>query len=294
MREESSVAWHAGSLHGAQRPDGPLLTAPRFEVLPFERALGEAAALSEPVALTVTSSPRHGPDEAVAIGARLRELGHQVTVHISARMVRDREHAGELLERMAQAGIDDAFVIGGDAKEPVGAYASAAELLRDIAAHPARPSWIGIAGYPEGHPLIDGPALEAALAEKAPAADYVTTQMCFDPEAIIRWLEGTRAQGVTLPVLIGVPGEVDRRRLLEISMRIGVGSSLSFLRKQRGLRHLLSRSSPAERLVGALAPAVGERELGVVGFHYFTFNQLVDTWNWDREQRESCELATGS
>src|SRR5581483_7587191 len=122
----------------------------------------------------------------------------------------------------------------------------------------------------------------------------VTTQMCFDPGAILGWLRGIRGQGMTLPVLIGVPGEVDRRRLLEISMRIGVGSSLAFLRKQRGLRHLLSRSSPAERLVEALAPVVGDRESGIVGFHYFTFNQLIDTWNWDREQRERCELATGS
>ena len=77
-------------------------------------------------------------------------------------------------------------------------------------------------------------------------------------------------------------------------MRIGVGSSLSFLRKQRGLRHLLGRSSPAERLVDALAPMIGDPELGVLGFHYFTFNHLIETWNWDREKREQCQLAVGS
>jgi methylenetetrahydrofolate reductase (NADPH) len=271
-----------------------LVSAPRFEVLPFERVLPQAAELPEPTALTVTSSPRHGPDEAVEIATRLREFGHRVTVHIGARMVRDHEHADGLLTRMAQAGIEDAFVVGGDAKEPAGKYRSAAQLLSDIAAHPQPPAQIGIAGYPEGHPLIDRADLRAALAEKARVASYITTQMCFDPDAVFAWLRESRAAGVTLPVLIGLPGEVDRRRLLEISMRIGVGSSLSFLRKQRGLRHLLTRSSPADRLVDALAPAIGDPELGVVGFHYFTFNHLTETWNWDRAKRERCELAVGS
>jgi methylenetetrahydrofolate reductase (NADPH) len=271
-----------------------LVSAPRFEVLPFERVLPQAAELPEPTALTVTSSPRHGPDEAVAIAVRLRDFGHRVTVHVGARMVRDRDHADQLLSRMAQAGIEDAFIVGGDAKDPVGEYASAAELLRDIAAHPLRPAQIGIAGYPEGHPLIDGAALRAALADKARVASYITTQMCFDPDALVAWLRELRAEGITLPVLVGIPGEVERRRLLEISMRIGVGSSLSFLRKQRGWRQLISRSSPADRLVDALAGVIGDPELGVVGFHYFTFNRLRETWNWDREKRERCELAVGS
>jgi methylenetetrahydrofolate reductase (NADPH) len=268
--------------------------ASRFEILPFERVFQEAAQLPEPVALTVTCSPRHGPDQAVDVGVRLRQLGHPVTVHIAARMVRDADHADTLVHRMAEAEIEGAFVIGGDAPRPVGDYASAGELLAAIAEHPQRPRCIGIAAYPEGHPLIGVGALDTALARKAPMADYMTTQMCFDPDALIGWLRRTRARGLTLPAMIGIPGEIDRRRLLEISMRIGVGSSLAFLRKQRGLRHLLSRSAPGERLFEALAPSIGDPELGVIGFHYYTFNHLVQTWNWDREKVKSWHLAIGS
>ena len=61
-------------------------------------------------------------------------------------------------------------------------------------------------------------------------------------------------------------------------MRIGVGSSLAFLRKQRGIRELLSRSSPGDRLFDALAPNLDDPDLTVTGFHYYTFNQLVGTW----------------
>ena len=267
--------------------------APRveFEILPFQRADDEAAQLPEPVALTVTCSPRHGPDRTVESGARLRSLGHTVTVHIAARMVRDAEHADALLRRMAHAGIEDAFVIGGDSAEPHGTFTSAGELLEVLIEHPQRPRSIGIAAYPEGHPLIDEQTLWSALERKEGWADYMTTQMCFDAEALLRWLRTARERGLRLPVMIGVPGVVDRRRLLEVSMRIGVGPSLAFLRKQRGLLQLLSRGSPADRLLEALAPFLQQPELGVIGFHYFTFNQLLRTWAWEREERRAWKLA---
>ena len=77
-------------------------------------------------------------------------------------MVRDRAHLDTLLAAMAEAGVDDAFVIGGDATPPAGPYSSAGELLADLEEHPQRPRSIGIAGYPEGHPLIEPAVLAEA------------------------------------------------------------------------------------------------------------------------------------
>jgi methylenetetrahydrofolate reductase (NADPH) len=206
-------------------------------------------------------------------------------------MVRDVEHADALLRTMARAGIEDALVIGGDSREPQGAYASAGELLEVLVKHPQRPRSIGIAAYPEGHPLIDEQTLWSALERKAASADYMTTQMCFDPEGLLRWLRAVHEQGIRLPVMIGLPGVVDRRRLLAVSIRIGVGPSLAFLRKQRGVHELLSRSSPADRLLAALAPSLRQPDVSVGGFHYFTFNQLLDTWAWERKNEARAMLA---
>jgi methylenetetrahydrofolate reductase (NADPH) len=243
----------------------------RFEVMPFPRAVQEAEQLPEHVRLTVTCSPKHGLDESLEIGRKLRALGHAVTIHLAARMVRSLDDLDEILGVMAEAGIDDAFVVGGDSPEPLGPYASAVELVPLVAEHARRPATIGIAGYPEGHPLIDGAGLAQAFAAKAPYADYVTTQICFDPEAIVRF-----AGGVDLPVLAGVPGLVDPAKLLEIALRVGVGGSIRYIRKQRGLRNLFRlSSSSAQRLHDALA----SRE-EIAGFHYFTFNRLLDTWSW--------------
>jgi methylenetetrahydrofolate reductase (NADPH) len=259
----------------------------RFEVLPFARSIKEASQLPEKVRLTITCSPKHGPDRSVEVAARLRELGHQVTVHVAARMVTDRHHLDRLLSAMAQAGADDMFLVGGDADPPLGAYASAVELLDIVATHPQRPRTIGIAGYPEGHPAIGDQALEQALTHKSRHADYVVTQMCFDPDALEAWVSDQRARGMGLPILIGVPGKVSRTKLLELSARIGVGPSLSFLRKQRGIRALLSKGSTADKLYAKLASAVDDPELNLAGFHIFTFDQLLDTWQWQRAHDEA-------
>lgn len=260
----------------------------RFEVLPLGRSEDEAAQLPEPVRLTITCSPRHGPDESLAMARRLRRHGHAVTVHLAARMVRDPGHLDELLGGMADAGVDDVFLIGGDQTPPLGPYSSAVELLPLVYAHPRRPYEIGIAGYPEGHPLVDEAELEEALDRKSACASYITTQMCFDADAVLGWVRRTRERGVTLPVLVGVPGAVDRRGLLEISMRIGVGPSLSFVRKQRGLRSLLGKSKVTpEPPYEAVAAATRDRDLGIAGIHYYTFNQLCETWKWHCERTRS-------
>jgi methylenetetrahydrofolate reductase (NADPH) len=259
----------------------------RFEVLPFAGIVEEAARLPRPVRVTITCSPMHGPDRAVEVAVRMRQLGHSLTVHVAARMVRDRDHLGQLLAGLADAGVDDLFLIAGDIDEPVGEYASAVELLPLVNDHARRPGMIGIAGYPEGHPSISDEELDRALRDKSRRADYVVTQMCFDPEALRTWIVHQRELGMALPVVVGMPGKVARRKLLTMAARIGVGPSLDFLRKQRGLRSLLSRHSTADRLYDGIAPLLEDPELAVAGFQYFTFNELLQTWEWHRKKLAS-------
>ncbi len=261
-----------------------------FEILPFGMGEQEARELPEHVWLTVTASPTHTLDDTVEVASRLRGLGHAVTPHLAARMVRSREHLDETLAALSEAGVDDGFIVGGDQTPPLGPYASATELLPLIVEHPHRPETIGIAGYPEGHPLIDDETLAQALEEKCRVADYLATQLCYDPDVLLGWVRSIREQGLDLPVHVSVPGMVDRRRLLEISARVGVGPSLRYLRKQGGIRNLfrLSKSS-GDRMVDALGPHLGDAELNIAGFHYVTFNRLLETWRWERERRPAAD-----
>ena len=74
-----------------------------------------------------------------------------------------------------------------------------------------------------------------AVVAEAGLAGSVTTQMCLDAPHIIRWLTDERDRGLDVPVDIGVAGVVDRAKLLTMGVRLGVGTSLRFLRKNRSV-----------------------------------------------------------
>src|SRR5512140_1989875 len=164
-----------------------VLRAPTFELVPLKNALDQAAFLPPGSTVSVTVSPAKGIEATVALSEQLQARGFRAVPHLSARMIRDRVHLAELVAWLEGAGIDRAFVVGGDAKEP-GDYPDGLSLLRAMAeiGHPLRE--IGIPAYPQGHAFIaDGPLLEA-LRGKTSFASYMTTQLCFDPTAIASWL----------------------------------------------------------------------------------------------------------
>ena len=271
---------------GKAGPVSDVVFEPRYEVLPFGTVEEQAAQAGEPLRLTVTTSPKHGIDRSLDLAVRLRALGHNVTLHVAARMVRAESHLDEILERALGAGIDDFLVIGGDAPDPLGPFTDAGELLDVLHRRSRRPERIGIGGYPEGHPLVSTPILEAALAHKARVADYIVTQLCFDAKALLTWIDRLRGQGIELPVYIGAVGPVERRRLLEISTKIGVGPSLRFLRNQHGLTTLFrSPVYTAAAFYDDVAPQLDDSRWGIVGFHFFTFNDLLGTRRWQEERR---------
>ncbi len=66
-----------------------------------------------------------------------------------------------------------------------------------------------------------------------------------------------RERGTSLPIWIGLPGVVNSRKLMRISMKIGLGRSARFLGHNRGwVPRLLTRQFKPDRLVRELAPVV--------------------------------------
>src|SRR5918997_7209796 len=184
------------------------------------------------IKLTVTASPKKGIEETLRFAERLSGRGYEVAPHISARLVRDEAHLEDVLGRLRGSGIKDAFVIAGDAAEPVGKFEGAAALLGTMAEIGHDLEEVGISGYPESHPLISDETTIQAMYDKAPYAEYIISQICFDPKTISSWARWVKRRGVDLPIRVGMPGVVNRQKLMRISATIGLGESARFLPQQ--------------------------------------------------------------
>lgn len=259
-----------------------LLTGPRYEVIPAQGIEQKVAVLPYGATVTVTASPSLGLERTLDVSVALAARGYRVVPHLAARMVSSRGHLERLLQRLDGTDIREVFVIGGDADPPAGDYRDAGDLLEALAglSHPF--AHVGIGGYPEGHPLISDEALLEALRRKQPFATQLVTQLCFDADAVARWVRLLRDQGIQLPVVVGLPGVVDRRRLAEISLKAGVGASLSYLRKHGRQIVTLARSRRYDPtgLATEVARYAADPGSGIRGVHLFTFNNVEPTRDW--------------
>jgi methylenetetrahydrofolate reductase (NADPH) len=232
---------------------------------------------------TVTSSPTKGLEQTLATAERFAAAGYDVVPHIAARMVHRRPELEEIVARLRAAGVSKVFVPGGDA-EASDTYPDALALLEDLPALGAPFAHVGIAGYPESHPTIHDDLTIQSMWDKRKHATHVVSNLTFDPKVVQRWLHRMRLRGVTMPLLLGMPGPVDQAKLLSMATKIGVGDSTKFLSKHKGLmaRLLTPGGFTGERFLEKCAPALGEPEALVEGLHVYTFNQVAETETWRR------------
>ena len=261
-----------------------LLRHARFEVWPVDGAEEDVREhLGTDVKVTVPASPSRGLDATFELSERLARAGYRVEPHLSARLVRDRSHLDAILDRLRAGGITDVFVLAGDPPEPAGEFHGAADLLEAMGPRRGEFDAIGITGYPESHHLISDQATIRAMFAKAEMATHIVSQICFDAEVITDWVEKVRRRGTHLPIWIGVPAPVDYRKLLRVSMKIGLGDSTRFLRHHHGwLSRLVSRQFRPDRLVEELAPFVAEPRWHVAGLRLYTFSEVEATERWRR------------
>ena len=259
-----------------------LLRNARFEVLPLEGIEEQVLKhLGADVKLTVTASPRRGLDPTLELTERLTAAGYATVPHLSARLVRDRAHLSELLDRLRAGGVRELFVLAGDAEEPAGEFPGAAELLEAMGPRRAEFEAIGITGYPESHHLISDEETIRAMFAKAPMATHIVSQLCFDASTIAAWIAEVRRRGTDLPIWIGVPGNVPHRKLLRVSVKIGLGESTRFLSHHRNwISRLVGRPFNPERLVRELTPCATDPAARVAGFHLYTLNEVARTERW--------------
>jgi methylenetetrahydrofolate reductase (NADPH) len=254
----------------------------RYEVLPTPSAEDSVLTyLPRERVVTVTASPTKGLAATLDLAERLAGHGYPVVPHLAARMVHGRRELAEICERLTGKGITRVFVPGGDA-EPDDTYDDALGLLEDLAELGRPFSHVGITGYPESHPTITDDLTVQSMWDKRRYATHVVSNLTFDPASIRVWLQRMRGRGITMPLLLGLPGPVERTKLLAMATKIGVGESTRFLVKHKGTLARLAAPGgyTGERFLEQCAPALATPGAGVEGLHVFTFNQIAETEAW--------------
>jgi len=265
-----------------------LIAEARYEVIPLKSMHDQIPHLPTGCSVSVTCSPTKGIEPTLEISAELQAAGHHAVPHIAARLVEGREHVEKIAARINEHGITEIFVVGGD-PDPVGPYADGLSLMKDLLPLCQTVRIVGVPSYPDHHTVIPDAALdEALLAKQALIKElglegFTSTQMCFNVKTIEQWLRRQRERGLTLPVHLGVPGAVDRTRLLSLGTRLGIGSSLRYLRKNSGaIMRIFSPSSyDPDKLITPLSRHADE--LGIDGLHLFTFNSIDSTVAWQQK-----------
>ncbi|MDG2428498.1 MAG: methylenetetrahydrofolate reductase [Acidimicrobiales bacterium] len=265
-----------------------LLEGMTYELIPLKNLADQSAHLPDGATVSVTCSPAKTIDDTIDLCAEYADKGFAVIPHFAARMVESEEHVTKIVRRVNTIGIRKVFCIGGDA-EPRGPFTDAAGFLGSFLDRRPEIDVVGVGSYPDGHANIPDQQLADALIEKqelirnAGLEGYMATQMCFDAQVIAEWLSELRAGGVDLPCHLGVPGAVDRTKLLTISIRLGIRHSSRFLKKNKTsvIRLLSPGGYNPNKLIAPLSSRAND--LGITGIHCFTFNSVDTTEEWRRK-----------
>jgi methylenetetrahydrofolate reductase (NADPH) len=257
-----------------------------FELVPMKSIEGAIEELPAHAHVSVTCSPAKGIGATQDHTERLLELGHHPTPHFSARLVEGPDHAKQLAAWVREHALPEVFVIAGDATEPAGPYEGALSFMRDLLEADPGVERLGYSGYPDGHAFIADDVLTEQIHAKqqllgeAGIDGWISTQMCFDEDKIREWLKAQRAAGITLPIRLGVPGVVDRTRLMTMGARLGVGTSMRYLAKNRATVMKLMAPGGYDPTDLVVAFADEAPSLGIAALHSFTFNAVADTRKW--------------
>ncbi|MPQ93943.1 methylenetetrahydrofolate reductase [Thioclava sp. JE_KL1] len=230
-------------------------------------------------------------EEMLATAKRLRDEGFEPMPHFPARIIRDEAQLNDWVARYrGEAGVEQALLLGGGVAEPKGEFHCAMQMIETGAFDGfAR---LHVAGHPEGNRDIDPNGGEAEVmaalklkqdfANRTDADMAIATQFAFEAGPIRDWAKRLEANGIEMPVHLGIAGPAKLQTLLKFAIACGVGPSLKVLQKRaRDVTKLLMPFEPTELLADLAADCPSNIE----AVHFFPLGGITATANWIAEQR---------
>lgn len=231
-------------------------------------------------------------DDMVATAKRLAADGYPVMPHFPARIIKDKATLADWIARyQGEANVDQALLLAGGVAAPHGDFDSSMQLMETGLFDQAGFKRLHVAGHPEGNRDIDPDGsmtnVTAALQWKndfqsrTDAEMALATQFAFDARPIIAWADDLAAQGITLPVHIGIAGPAKLQTLIKFAIACGVGPSLKVLQKRAmDVTKLLVPYEPTDVVAQLAAHKAAHPDFNITKVHFFPLGGIKTNATW--------------
>jgi methylenetetrahydrofolate reductase (NADPH) len=232
-------------------------------------------------------------EDMVATAKRIAGEGYAVMPHFPARIIRDRAMLADWIARyQGEAGVNQALLLGGGVPKPAGDFDNSMQMMETGLFDGFER--LHVAGHPEGNKDIDPDGsdrmvMEAlrwkqAFSERTDAKMAIATQFCFDAGPVIAWADRLAAEGIALPIHIGVAGPAKLQTLIKFAIACGVGPSLRVLQKRAmDVTKLLLPYEPTEFLADLAAHKARTPGFGIERVHFFPLGGIKTNAAWVTE-----------
>ncbi len=232
-------------------------------------------------------------DDMVATAKRIAGEGFDVMPHFPARIIHDKATLANWISRyQTEAGVKQALLLGGGVNTPAGDFDSSMQLMETGLFDGF--DRLHVAGHPEGNKDIDKTGGDAIVlqalkwkqdfANRSDAKFAIATQFCFEAAPVIAWADRLAAEGIHLPIHIGVAGPAKLQTLIKFAVSCGVGASLRVLQKRAmDVTKLLLPYEPTEFVTDLAAHKAKHRHFGIEQVHFFPLGGIKTNAAWVTE-----------
>lgn len=206
-------------------------------------------------------------------------LGLETMMHLTCTNM-EQGHVGKVLDQCAELGLENILALRGDPPRGAsrwsavdGGFCHAIDLVRFIRERFGDRFGIAVAGFPEGHDESENPKRDLEhLKEKVDAgADFIITQLFYDGDVFLRYVDSCRAAGIDCPILPGLMPLHNYRSFRELSSRYcrNVPGELS-----EAIEPVKNNDAAVRDIGTDWLTAMSQRLIdeGAPGLHYYTLN----------------------
>ena len=231
-------------------------------------------------------------EDMVATARRIAGEGFDVMPHFPARIIADKATLADWIARyQGEAGVTQGLILAGGVSEPKGDFHSSMQLLETGLFDKAGFTRLHVACHPEGNRDIDADGGEAEVmaaarwkqdfSERSDARMAMVTQFAFEAEPILDWASRLRANGVDLPIHIGLAGPAKLQTMIKFAIACGVGPSLRVLQKRAlDVSKLLLPYEPTELTAELAARKAADPGFPIEQAHLFPLGGIKTCAEW--------------